>query len=814
MQKIERLFTKDLILRSLSLGLGFAITELILKVTIHAALGRYGAFDYPMGALVGFFSNFLIGSLIAIPLGLRQSLAFISYALIGLFLVYDSFAYLIHAETGHIPASESLFAQLESASGAFYAKGLIAGVVAMACTIGLAALFERRLGARYENVRVRIADAVTVFIFGALGFFTLIGGVGPVYYGTVPPLLHLASGRAPTDAEPSENLPHDHSHHHGHNHEHHRHEHGFIPEEKREPFPEDGIPRPVESMRLQYQGLLGSESFLPIRDTAYPYCRDEPRGGEASRPHDLIVVDLAGLDREALGAELGALLGDEQPRIDLANIYSVSVDREAGRRALLSGIPPLAPRGFVQPIRNLPGAVTLPRLPSLAEELRQQAKMQTAYFGPAKPVHGDALPELKLQGFDRLALSSAQDDLLKTDLENLKRLEMYYLDRSRGPKFAFIELGSTSGGELSAELREALGRVLRARGEASVILTSAGAHLGDARPEQRLQIPFIVRSKSLDASRAEILEQRLGSSLDLPLTALGLVGAPRRACFQGRDLLGLDEEFPARRVVLSELVPRGAEFAINEVRDHGEERFIWVIDGNDPFTKATPAKLFDPKLDPALRSDLFSRRDPDWAQLDEFWKSHLAIGVYLLRTDRFTPPPRDSAASARREAPAEPSIVSLIEEKMPESAGAFLFALDTADTKANEEALSARHRSAELTLELHAGAFAGSGSPEERLRAILGGAYRQGDAILVNELALALALDGGSGRKIGYRLAFDAEPRIGYFKKLRDLGVDFIYLSMPNDSLVEMARTAGLEIWTTKAGATLLEARKPDRVIE
>jgi len=814
-QKIERLFTKELILRSLSLGLGFALVEFLLKITIHAAFGQYGAFDYTMGALVGFFSNFLIGALLALPLALRPSLGFISYALLGLFLVYDAFAYLIHADTGHIPTLEALFAQLESADGGFYLIGLTGGVIALLGAIGLAALFERRFSPRYENVRVRIADAVTVFIFGALGFLTLIGGVGPVYYGTVPPLFHLASGREPTDPDPSVNLPHSHHHHHAHDHEHHRHEHGFVPDEKREPFPEDGIPRPVESMRLQYQGLLGSENFLPIGDTAYPYCRDEVQAGEASRPHDLIVVDLAGLDREALGGALDALLGDAHPRAELKHFYTVSINEEAGRRALLSGIPPLVPRAFVQPVRGLPSAALLPRLPSLAEELRKQATIQTAYFGPAKPVRGEALPELKLYGFDRLSFAESGDDSVKIDLESLKRLEMYYFDRSRGPKFAYIELASTKDGQLNEEVREALGRVLRSRAEASVILTSAAPRLGDDdRPETRLSVPFIVRSPHLDADRIEVLKDRLGSSLDLPQTVLGLIGAPRSVCFQGRDLLGLDEEFPSRRVVLSELAAGAPRFAITEAREHGEERFVWVIDGSDPLNRETPAKLFDPKLDPAMRSDLFSRRDPDWPQLDEFWKSHLAIGAYLLRTDRFVPPPRDRGVAERREAPEKSTSIALIDEAIPNAAGSYLYELSSKDRAKNAEALSARARAAELTLELRAELFDNSARIEEQLEAMLGAAYRPGDAILANELALALAFDPNSARKIGFRLPFDADLRLGYLKKLRELGIDFVYLSLPSDSLIDLARSVGLETWTTKAGALLLESRQPDRIIE
>lgn len=822
MQKIESLFTKELILRSLSLGLAFALVEFFVKVAIHAAFGEYGAFDYSMGALVGFFSNFLLGMLLAVPLGLRQSLGFLSYALIGLFLVYDVFAYLIHAETGHIPTLEALFAQFESASGGFYAKGLIGGALALLATIGLASLIEKRALQRYENVRVRIADTVTVFIFGALGFLTLLGGVGPVYYGTVPPLFHLASGRAPTDPNPSVNLPHDHRHHH-HDHEHHRHEHGFVPEEKREPFPEDGIPRPVESMRLQYQGLLGAERFLPIRDTAYPFCRDEPAAAEASRPHDLIVVDLAGLGREAFGQDpitlrgalLDELLDEALPRIDLKHIYTVSVDDEAGRRALLTGMPPLVPPSLVQATRALPAGVSLPRLPSLAEELRRQGGFQTAYFGPAKPFHGDALPELMLQGFDRYGFATSAEDPVRADLESLKRVEMYYLDRSRGPKFAFVELSSTRDGELNDEVREALRRVLRARSEASVILTSSAARIGEARPETRLNIPFIVRSKVLDSERTEILSERLGSSLDLPQTALGLIGAPRRGCFQGRDLLSVDEEFPSRRIVLSELAGREARFALTDSRGHGERRFLWLIDGSDPFSSATPAKLFDPKLDPEMRSDLFSRRDPDWPQLDEFWKSHLAIGAYLLRTDRFIPPPSgDRGAIERSENSKDPVAVSFIEEKLPAAPGSYLYELSSKESAKHEEALAARVRGAELTLEVGAGLFDGAASAEQQLRALLGGAYRPGDSILVNELALALSLEMGADRKIGLRIPFDVNIRLGYFKKIRQLGVDFVYLSLPSDALVESARSAGLEVWTTKAGALLLEARQPDRTIE
>lgn len=817
MQKIERLFRKDLILRTLSLGLGFALAEFILKVTVHFALGRYGAFDYPMGAVVGFFSNFLIGAILAIPLGLRPSLAFLSYGFIGLFLLYDAFAYLIHAETGHIPALEALFVQLASAGADFYLKGLAAGGVATLLAFGVAGLFEKRLDSRYENVRVRIADAVTVFIFGVLGFFTLIGGVGPVYYGTVPPLLHLASGREPTDPEPSENLPHHHHQHH-HDHEHHRHEHGFVPEEEREPFPADGLPRPMASMRMQYQGLLGVEAPRPIRDTAYPFCRDEAAAGKARAAHDLLVIDFAGLDREALEGELDVLFGTEKPRVVFDSIYSVSIDAQAGRRALLSGVPPLAPRQFAQPARGFPGAIPMPRLPSLAEELRTQAEMQTAYFGPAKEFRGETLAELKLLRFDRLVLESESEDAAKNDLQNLRRLEMYYLDRSRGPKFAFLELESTRDGALSPEVRDALKTLLEKRPEASVILTSSAPKLGDSKPVTRLNIPFAVRSDRLGSERAsdlqEALSERLGSSIDLPQTVLGLVGAPRRGCFQGRDLLSVEEPFPSRRVVLSELEPGAPTFSLREVRGHGEQHFVWIIDGTNPLAKETPAELYDPKLDPAMRSDLFSRRDPDWPQLDEFWKSHLAIGVYLLRTDRFRPPP-PSGDVVKREPPKESVQVTLIEGAIPTRPGEFLYEVRERNPDAHQRALSARHRSAGLTLELNSALFRMGAPFDAQLREILGDAYREKDAILTDQLGLAIAFSSATGgaRPIGYRLPFGAETRIGYYKKLRELGVDFVYTQLPSDTLIEAARSAGLEIWTTAGGARLLDARVPDRIV-
>lgn len=266
--------------------------------------------------------------------------------------------------------------------------------------------------------------------------------------------------------------------------------------------------------------------------------------------------------------------------------------------------------------------------------------------------------------------------------------------------------------------------------------------------------------------------------------------------------------------MLSELEPGAPTFSLREVRGHGEQHFVWIIDGTNPLAKETPAELYDPKLDPAMRSDLFSRRDPDWPQLDEFWKSHLAIGVYLLRTDRFRPPP-PSGDVVKREPPKESVQVTLIEGAIPTRPGEFLYEVRERNPDAHQRALSARHRSAGLTLELNSALFRMGAPFDAQLREILGDAYREKDAILTDQLGLAIAFSSATGgaRPIGYRLPFGAETRIGYYKKLRELGVDFVYTQLPSDTLIEAARSAGLEIWTTAGGARLLDARVPDRIV-
>jgi hypothetical protein len=805
---IERVLPADRAAKLLAAGLCFALANLALKLLIHGIWGEYGAWDFRAGALVGFFGATILGMFLAVPLAIAESGRVITLALTIVTLTYDAFAYSTYAETGHLPTVSSLFGYAASADVAFVLRGAGLGALAsLGYGVGAARL-EARLRVRMSSWGVRVADFATIALFALFGLGTLVAGSGPVYYGVIHPLVHLAAGRIQESPDPLPESANVHHHRHAHGDE-HRHEHGFVPEEAREPFPADGIPRPAESMRLQYQGLLGSEAFTPIEDTAYPLCRREAEGAPLARPHEVIVLDLSGLSREMFDKALSALGAVPRPKVAFERIHAVSTDAKVGRRSLFTGLPPAVARRFVPDAPNLPSPPFLPRYPSIAASL-ESLGVRTAYFGPDPGIVGTERLELASLGFgtmsfgdERPAPSSARD------LDTLARLGEFLDAKSTAPRFAFVELRSFGGEEKDPRVIAALEELIRTRGEASIVLTSDHVAQQDpAREGAELGVPFAVIGEGLPEDEA--LAGRLGSTYDLPQTVLGLLGSPKRFCHQGRNLLDLEAPFPARRVVFSQVGEGERAFVLTEVRDHEEGLLRWHIDASNPFASETPASLFDLEADPQRKNDLFSRKDPDWPQIDEFWKSHLAIGIYLLRTDRFTP--QGGGEKPKTQPLAAGDEVSFAKvERVPAQAGRYLVPVQVFDRGDSlDEVLAAQTRGSTVVLDLRAGAF----GTHQALETWLGKHARAVDGLLFDDVGMAIARAERSSRPVGVWLRPSMGDRGSLFELLSSAGIDFVVMPLATDSAVRRAKQRGLEVWVPRARAEALEDAKPNGIID
>lgn len=800
---IERVLSADRAAKILSSGLGFAIADLALKLGIHAIWGQYGEWDFRAGSLIGFFGAAVLGMVLGIPAALAEGGRVFTLALTIVTLVYDAFAYVAYADSGHLPRPTTLFALFTSADAAFVARGLGFGALA-SLGYGLgAARLERRLRTRLAAPGVRAADFATILLFALLGVGTIVAGEGPVYYGIIQPTVHLAAGRVQESPDPFPAEANVHSHaHHNHDHEHQRHEHGFVPDETPEPFPADGIPRPVESMRLQYQGLLGVEAFQPIEDTAYPYCRREEEGGTLSHPHDVVVLNLSGLSRAAFDRALSALGASPRRKQGFERVFAVSSEREPGRRALLTGIPPLVAARFVPETPRLPSRPYLPRLPSIAQSLGRFG-VRTAYFGPAPSLRGPERLELATLGFSERAYATEGDEAAARDLETLTRLESFLSARAASPRFAFVELASFMDGAHDGRVVAAIEALIDERSETSFVLTSDhAAELGE------FSVPFVVVSDRLP--EGERIGTRLGATYDLPQTVLGLLGSPRRFCHQGRNLVGA-EEFPGRRVAFSQIGDGSHRFVLFEGRNHGEELLRWEIDSTNPLAEETPATLHDLVADPGRKSDLFSRRDPDWPQIDEFWRSHLGIGIYLLRTNRFVP----AAEVASPEVP-QPLVKNLFVpftsvEVLPAAPGRYFVparALEKASSLG--EVLASHKRGTTVVVDLRSSTF----DSFDALERWLGKDVAKVDGLLFDDVGMAVGWAERSKSPVGVWIT----PRMGdqgvLFDQIAQAGIDFVVMPIPTETGVRRAKQRGLEVWVPKSGLELLSDVEPNVVFE
>lgn len=803
---IERVLSADRAAKILSSGLCFAIADLALKLGIHAIWGQYGEWDFRAGSLIGFFGAAVLGMVLGIPAALAEGGRVFTLALTIVTLVYDAFAYVAYADSGHLPRPTTLFALFTSADAAFVARGLGFGALA-SLGYGLgAARLERRLRTRLAAPGVRAADFATILLFALLGVGTIVAGEGPVYYGIIQPTVHLAAGRVQESPDPFPAEANVHSHaHHNHDHEHQRHEHGFVPDETPEPFPADGIPRPVASMRLQYQGLLGVEAFQPIEDTAYPYCRKEDAEAALAHPHDVVVLDLAGLSRAAFDRALAKLGTIDRKKVAFERVYAVSDDPGIARRALVTGIPPVVSRRYVPNAPNLPSPPFVPRLPSIAESLGHFG-VRTALFTTAPAFVGRERFELSNLGFDeRVYASDREASPAARDLEILSRLGAFLDPRANAPRFAFVELASFAGEDgPDTRVIAAIEALVRGRAKTSFVITS-----GHAKEEGEYQVPFAVFSDRLEEGAR--LGARLGSTYDVPQTVLGLLGSPRRFCHQGRNLVGTAEPFPSRRVVLSQLADGSHRLLLTEARHDGEELLRWEIDTTNPFAEETPVVLYDLVADPSRKADVFSRRDPDWPQIDEFWKSHLAIGSYLLRTNRFVPPTDLAPRVTPRKVVSGESVRFARVDELPAEPGRYLVRAEAFDRGATLDTVLANHRrGSTVAIDLRAKRFESLASLEQWL----GKHEASIDAIILDDLGAAAARAERSEKPVGVWITLPMGDQGVLFDQIAQAGIDFVVMPIPTETGVRRAKQRGLEVWVPKSGLELLSDVEPNVVFE
>jgi hypothetical protein len=806
---IERVLPAERATKLLASGLCFALADLVLKLLIHGVWGEYGEWDFRAGAFVGFFAAVVVGMILAVPVAVAEAGRAITLALAIVVLTYDAFAYSTYADTGHLPTVSSLFAYATSADARFILRGAGLGALAsLGYGVGVP-LFEARLGPRMASWGTRVADFVTILLFALFGLGTLVAGSGPVYYGIINPLVHLAVGRIQESPDPLPESANVHHHQHRHDHgEERRHEHGFVPEESSEPFPADGIPRPAESMRLQYQGLLGSEAFLPIEDTAFPFCRRETRAS-LTRPHDVVVVDLSGASAKHVTDALSAV-GASRRSIAFDRVHAASTDASVGRRALITGIPPTVARRFTPDAPGLPSPPLLPRLPSVAESLRGLG-VRTAYLGPDPGAHGTTRLELANLGFETLSYGAeGQPSASASDLETLTRLRAHLDRSSNAPRFAFVELRSFAEGSSDTRVLAALAESIRARRQASFVLTSDHVAQSDTSPSgAEFVVPFVVVADALPDG--EGIASRLGAAYDLPQTVLGLLGSANRFCHQGRNLLAVEEPFPSRRVAFAQIGEGDRSFVLTESRDGGESYLRWTIDGSNPFAAETPASLYDLTADPGRKNDLFSKNDPDWPQMDELWKSHLGIGAYLLRTDRFVRPSDDAARVEPRSLVSGDEVVFSKVERIPGERGHYLLPVEFFDRGGSlDEALSARPRGSVVVLDLRAGRF----GTHDALETWLGKHAAAVDGLLFDDVGMAIAHAERSKHAVGVWLRPDVGDRGSHFEQLARAGIDFLMMPLATDSAVRRAKQQGLEVWVPRGRAASLEDAKPSVIVD
>ncbi len=657
----------------LAFALLFAFLDVLLALLVHAALGEAGGWVYRTGTLVHFVGSVLLGGVLAIPHARapsRGAALAISAGAAGLLLTLHAAAYQIHAEGGHLPTLSGLTLAASAGGGAaMLARCLGAGALGVVALYVFAPRLAKRLEARTATPGGRLADLVTIALFGTIWLGTAAGAEGPLYYGATPPVVHLAFGdpQAEVDAPAMTEARHVHAHRHDHDHEggaHHVHTHAAAAELPLDPPPPDGIPRPTPDLRALLQQLLQSDPPRTVPDPSYPFCRGDRLDPARVARKSVVLVDVSGTAARDAASGEGALARLAASAPSFREVRAPGQRAIDGLAAAISGVPALVE---LAPLRRI-ALPPFPRLPSLAADLRE-AGFRTAAFDSRYLGEDDRGALLRLLGFERVdgaplaprsgATGGAGS---RADVDTADAFAAWARAQRRAdPDAPFLALVALDADPVAgaAGREAALERLLawHAAGEAErgtllVVFSdhAPGAEGEDARTA-RFEVPLVIAGLSEQAAtRARTFVARAGGLHDLPQTVLALLGSDFRGCHQGVDLLQPADRWPDRRVTLSFFGAR-QETLVAHDGDH-----VWIVP-----REGDRASLFNVVEDAARADDLWAESDSDWAQMKELRQAYLGVMAYLRGYDRFLPPAQPAPGDAgARPAPTAPVRVAAL----------------------------------------------------------------------------------------------------------------------------------------------------------
>ena len=626
-----------------------------------------------VGALLRFPLAFLIGALFGATSGPKAE-AKTRFLLPSLFaapwFLVEALEYRTLGTTGGMPRLSLLLSPAELFRGPHLLTALLLVTAAVLATLFVPHRLVGLLRARFERQGVLAADAVGIGVAALIPLGAMAAGSPSLYYGAVPAPVHLLVGKTPRPEAVAE------PHHHHHDHD------GGAPEAyPDEPEPEDGIPRPPADVRMLLYALEGVEAPLPLPDTGRPFCREAVRPARLAAANSVLLLVLHGVGTREMQAQFGgrpampSLARIAADGVSFTSFHAVSDRGDQGTVSLLAGVPLLAPSTYVE-------AHVPPRLPSLARDLGALG-YDTFLVHGGEPGLGAMSTLVRSLGFGRYDTSPRDEwTALRSfglpDATTLERLQASVTAQRREhadrPYLGVATLFGTAepyavpeGSEAIATGEgpwEALGNAVRAtdaalgrfyewylaeeapKGTLLVVTSDRASSLhvaNEARSETeptrtRFEIPLVIAGlprATRDAVRANA--RRNGGQADVAPTVLGLLGAGPFGCYRGRDLLGVREPWPVRRLVMA-AAGRSQRYLVIF-----DGRFRWQLDRDQ---ESNGFAIFDLQHDAELRRDLASPDDPQAAQMREYVLSFLTVGNYLVTNDRYLPETPTSVIAA------------------------------------------------------------------------------------------------------------------------------------------------------------------------